>query len=293
MSTPNKSLSFGRYLMAKRLEKGIGLKDISAKTRIGEDMIALIEKEDHAQLPAPVFVKGFLRLYANAIGVDGERAVRLYLGDLNVIAAATRFEPDKSRSRDLFWPRTLGPLALLLCIMIVSVYGDYLLSRPKTDHVQRLQPPTDQIETDRIETDRSPAVATAEPVAEKAESAASEANAETALDRRPEVPDAVNKDHDRVDETPDSLQTESREKEKPAKKMLLKIVAVDTTWMRVIVDDHDPKEVTLKAEEQLKLEGKSGFSLHIGNAAGIRLFLDDKPLAVPGKKGQVVKIRIP
>lgn len=258
------------------------------RTRIGEDMIGLIEKEDHSRLPEPVFVKGFLRSYANVLGVDGERAVRLYLGDLNILEAATRVEQDMGRSRDLFWPRTLMAMALLLCIVIASVSVDYFLSRSKTDHVTIVPPRTEEIETDP-----SPEIAPAMAVPAKTETAAPVVGAETTDHSRPEVPETVNNLRNGVLETADPLPAESRGQEEPPKKLLLKIIAVDTTWMRVAVDAQDPKEMTLHPGEQLELEGRSGFSLRIGNATGIRLFLNDQPISVPGKKGQVVKMRIP
>jgi cytoskeletal protein RodZ len=69
------TLSFGRYLQAIRLEKAISLEVVSKETRIRKDMLALIEEENHNKLPNEVFVKGFIRAYAEAIGADGSEAV--------------------------------------------------------------------------------------------------------------------------------------------------------------------------------------------------------------------------
>ena len=52
------SLSFGRYLKAIRIEKGISLDEVSEETRIRIDTLRLIEKEDHDRLPSEVFVTG-------------------------------------------------------------------------------------------------------------------------------------------------------------------------------------------------------------------------------------------
>ena len=45
------------------------------ETRIRRDALIHIEEEDHEKLPDIVFVKGFLRAYAKAIGADGDEAV--------------------------------------------------------------------------------------------------------------------------------------------------------------------------------------------------------------------------
>ena len=79
------TLSFGRYLQAIRLEKAISLEVVSKETRIRKDMLALIEEENHNKLPDEVFVKGFIRAYAEAIGADGDEAVRRYNSRLQVV----------------------------------------------------------------------------------------------------------------------------------------------------------------------------------------------------------------
>jgi cytoskeleton protein RodZ len=76
-------------------------------------------------------------------------------------------------------------------------------------------------------------------------------------------------------------------------KLLLKIVTVEKTWLKVIIDDQKSREYSLNPGDRLELEALSEFNLLIGNAAGVQLNLNNKDLLVPGKKGQVVTLRIP
>jgi len=76
MESDKEPLSFGRYLQDTRLEKKISLEQVSQQTRIGLGNLLLIEQEDHEQLPAEVYVKGFLRSYAKAVGADGDEVIR-------------------------------------------------------------------------------------------------------------------------------------------------------------------------------------------------------------------------
>ena len=101
MKPDKESLSFGHYLQAIRLEKKISLEKVSEETRIGLDILKLIDKEDHDNLPAEVFVKGFLRAYARAIGADGEEAVWRYELRLNVVHKLDGSETDPSK-KELF-----------------------------------------------------------------------------------------------------------------------------------------------------------------------------------------------
>ncbi|MCU0586182.1 MAG: helix-turn-helix domain-containing protein [Desulfobacterales bacterium] len=72
------SESYGRYLQAARLAKGISLEQVAAQTRVGIRILEAIEHEDFRRLPPETFLKGFLRAFAQAVGADGGEAVRRY-----------------------------------------------------------------------------------------------------------------------------------------------------------------------------------------------------------------------
>ncbi|MEJ2038519.1 MAG: DUF4115 domain-containing protein, partial [Desulfosarcinaceae bacterium] len=76
-------------------------------------------------------------------------------------------------------------------------------------------------------------------------------------------------------------------------RITLEIKAVEPTWLKIITDDQTPKEYNLDAGDSLDLEAKTRFSLLIGNAAGVQLTLNGKPVPVPGKSGQVVTLQLP
>ena len=123
MKTEKESFSFGRYLQSIRLEKKISLQKISEETRIGMSNLQHIEKEDLEALPAEVFVKGFLRSFARAVGADEGETVRLYQARLNMentLAGAGSFS---GRSSIKFWRHLILSVAALLSVMALSIYG--------------------------------------------------------------------------------------------------------------------------------------------------------------------------
>ncbi|KAF5429743.1 protein of unknown function (DUF4115), partial [Candidatus Methanophagaceae archaeon] len=77
------------------------------------------------------------------------------------------------------------------------------------------------------------------------------------------------------------------------KRLLLSIIAIETTWIKVIIDGQKPKEYSLKPGDRRELEASSGFNLLVGNATGVQLLLNDKPIEILGKRGQIVNIQIP
>jgi cytoskeleton protein RodZ len=71
--------TFGRYLQIVRLERGLRLEAVADETRIAPSTLRAIEAEDFDRLPPDVFLKGFLRAFARAVGADERETIALYL----------------------------------------------------------------------------------------------------------------------------------------------------------------------------------------------------------------------
>jgi Helix-turn-helix domain len=69
----------GAALRRFREQRGISLKDIAARTKIGVRYLEYIEADRHAQLPAQVYLRGFLLEYARATGLEPRRTTEAYL----------------------------------------------------------------------------------------------------------------------------------------------------------------------------------------------------------------------
>lgn len=71
--------SFGAWLSRHRRVRGIELREIAEDSKIGMTYLQAFEDDRFDILPAPVFAKGFLRQYANFVGLDPEEVVNFYL----------------------------------------------------------------------------------------------------------------------------------------------------------------------------------------------------------------------
>ncbi len=65
----------GERLVAAREAKGIDLLRAERETKIGRGYLAALERGDYASLPGSVYVRGFLRNYAQYLGLDPDEAV--------------------------------------------------------------------------------------------------------------------------------------------------------------------------------------------------------------------------
>ena len=74
--------TLGDRLRARRLEIGDALEDAQDATKISSLYLDAIEHDRYDRLPAPVYARGFVRLYARYLGLDPEEALALVPGDL-------------------------------------------------------------------------------------------------------------------------------------------------------------------------------------------------------------------
>ena len=66
----------GRYLEQTRKERGLSLEEVEQATKIRKRYLAGLEREDYTILPDAVYARGFLKTYANYLGLDGEALSR-------------------------------------------------------------------------------------------------------------------------------------------------------------------------------------------------------------------------
>jgi flagellar biosynthesis protein FlhG len=73
----------GKTLRQMRERMGVDLKTVSAETKINMKILEWIEDEALEKLPALVYLKGFLRGYAQSLGLDPQKVIEGYMQFLN------------------------------------------------------------------------------------------------------------------------------------------------------------------------------------------------------------------
>ncbi len=77
----------GQFLRRERTKKGIFLSEISEKTCVRTYYLESIEEGDFKKLPPSLIARGFVRAYANYIGVDEDAAAQLFNYELSCQAS--------------------------------------------------------------------------------------------------------------------------------------------------------------------------------------------------------------
>jgi hypothetical protein len=83
----------GTSLRDARLRQGIELSEAEQATKIRAKYLHSLEEEEFELLPGPTYVKGFMRTYADYLGLDGQ----LYLDEYNSRYAVVVEEPPRVR----------------------------------------------------------------------------------------------------------------------------------------------------------------------------------------------------
>jgi cytoskeletal protein RodZ len=74
--TRNGDAKIGQTLEKARKERGLTLDEVEHATKIRKRYLAGLEREDFGALPDAVYARGFLKTYANYLGLDGEELSR-------------------------------------------------------------------------------------------------------------------------------------------------------------------------------------------------------------------------
>jgi cytoskeletal protein RodZ len=290
MNTDNDipSLSFGRYLQSIRIEKGIKLEDVSKETRIRPETLIHIEEENHEQLPDIVFVKGFLRAYAKAVGADGDEAVRRYISRLEVIQKIDTTEVDLKRSSGVFWRRVLLSISVLFCLIAATLYGvsTWRNGLSQNDKPGEVAKEAASVVPTIEKPDKEPDGAGRSQYESGSPETAGEENLQIAAQPTNEV-----RNDDLMPDPPTVSETESDD-QPIISGYLLQIITIEETWMKIGIDNKEPKEYNLFPGDQIELEATHSYNLRIGNAGGVKISLNGKQVDLPPKSGKVVTLKL-
>jgi hypothetical protein len=146
----------GNSLREARERQGRTFSDLERKTQIRTRYLKALEEEQFSLLPAPAYMRGFLRVYADELGLDGQ----LYVDEFNSRFSVSEERVSTSQSRERRVPvqarrsrRVAGGavvIALAIIIVITVVIIAAFKSRaPQTD-VANLTGPTTSQETTRL-----------------------------------------------------------------------------------------------------------------------------------------------
>ena len=262
-------MTVGPYLRELREGKGVSLEEIARATRVGKRHLEAIEGEELSELPAPVFVKGFIRAYCQFLGARPDEALRQYRSLVGETSSDSAAHSGRSRSS-----RPLTPIGVSLLLLVVLGGGLLALNfglRGGAIQSGGQAPATKVRGPEAVEPTQSrpaqpgptePAVAAPAPTSPESGSAT-----RATQDANPAAPAVAS-----VAATP------------PHK---LELRAIEATWVRVQTDRGTVEEELPKGAVR-EWSTETRFVLRVGNAGGVEVTLDGKRLPSLGARGAVI-----
>ena len=257
-----KKRTVGQLLQEARAAKGISREEAATATRIRPVFVDAMEEDDYRLLPDERYLLRFLGEYASFLELDPQEIQRRFSQQIHRGSSSLAVFPAK-RTFTLSLRRVVLGL-VLLAFFIPSVF---IVLSLLTEEPQKTRGPESPEEsqsvrvTPPVETPPSiPETVTTSPIT----------TAAPALPERPVPSDAPGEGH------------------------TLRVEAKEMTWMLVTIDDGETQDVLLQAGETWVWHAQQGFVVTVGNAGGVALALDDRPLPQLGETGQVIRnLRLP
>ena len=302
---------FGSYLKAERELRGVTLEELHTKTRIPMHYLQALEKNLFDELPEEVFIRGYIRSFAEVIGANEDEVLSAYI-DITKTAPSidTNNQNISNQNESTFDPKFIFILTFTILFLLGAVWSVNILIRkfnmdstkPTPTVLQQKQNKTKEefkksstarnLETNdtsttlkKTELPSKPSVIDPEVTSKKPFNSLS-TNPIAAFGN----PSAMVKDEDteeklklHADETP----TVSTENDIPLK---LTIKVKDDVWFNIEVDDSPVEDFLLARGSEKIFYGKKQFLLNVGNQNAVDLTLNGTVVNLPsGNKENIVK----
>ena len=285
--------SVGVYLRQLREHRGVSLEEIARSTRVLHMYLEALEADDFKALPAPVFTKGFIRAYCQALGVSPDEAFTIYeqrggepgeapKGQVPGGRAAHAPEPaalENRKRREGSGPaesRSRGAVLasfVMLVVLGLALFAVTFWLQPAREHRGEVRATASEDGT------RPPAGP-----ASQGSKGASPADVPARDHQAPVAarPEAATAPAPTRAEAPVSISGVTSPYRLVAR-------TLEKTWIRVRTEDGRTSEENIPAGETREWVSNRPFVLTIGNAGGVALELNGRRVPPLGPRGAVVE----
>jgi cytoskeleton protein RodZ len=279
--------SVGDYLRELRQRRGLSLEEISRATRVASRYLECLESDRFSALPAPVFTRGFIRAYCQAVGESPDEALARYESRDGATPPPPRPTPmaapspapadSAARSRS-----AVLVSFVLLVILGMALFAVALMTQPAREERVDRRPASDGLAS--LPAPAAPMVPDASPPSTPLPAPAPAA---TPAPTPPASP-VIAAEPVRATRPPAWLSDVQAATGGVASPYRLVARVSEATWIRVRTDDGRNIEETVPAGQVREWVSNHPFVLTLGNAGGVTLELNGRTLPPLGPSGAVI-----
>jgi cytoskeleton protein RodZ len=268
-----RSLTVGQYLRQEREKKNISLEAVAKVTRITQENLEALERDDFRAISASVFARGFLRTYASFLGLDPKEVLSRYESQVDLLKISPKIKESTPSENG----NPLFKYVVFLSLIVIGVaIGYYFFQKAPSPPAQ--PPPLATVPPPPIPTVQPPPPPPP-PSPPPPEIASHEA-----------VPEKEKKPTEKLLAAAPITKEEEKPKER---RHILKVVTTEKTWLRIKPDDQPLIDVLLQPKETVSWSARRRFDITIGNAGGVEIFFNGVSQGNLGKPGEVINLVLP
>ena len=288
--------AFGDKLRREREMRGVTLAEMSESTKISKRWLQALEDEQFEILPGGVFNRGFVRSYARFLGINEEQAVADYVAASNEQPPPEDRFPleihEKEDSPPLNPKRSFLPVALAIVALVLVVGGWtwWVKHKPQASaHTPEISKPS--VAPQPTAATSQPAASTGSPAAEPASTSSSGTDKTTQSSEadKGNAPSNQNNfaNHSSVEPDKNAKQPVGETKKDLTKSFTVFIKAKEDSWVSIVADGKTRWEGMLDANMERSIKAGKELVLRTGNAGGLEISYNGRPLGALGKEKQV------
>lgn len=272
---PAGGAGIGRLLRAARVERGVSLADLQARTKIRAKFLVALEEERFEDLPPYPFARGFLQAYAQELGMEPEPLVARLASAMGPAAGSA--PGDWRRLESAVVPAVpasrLRRLLILLGVLAVVVGGALAIFFAK--QLSDLSRPVPAAAPES----GVPSAAVSPPARpEPAPPAAAETQVRAAARSTPAGAAA-----------PGPTTSPAGGAVRSEGGVTLEVRASGRSWVRVTADGQTLFEDFVAAGETRRWQSRGPMTIRLGNAGFVEVTVNGKAVGALGQSGEVVE----
>lgn len=273
----------GKMLASARMSAGLSQEEVANELYMTVGKVKSLEADDFDRLHSDTFIRGYLRAYANLLKVDAEQVMAAYDERAKKLGLVTEFQPQPQEvSNRKVWQFAALLLSSLLLIWLISVWffdnkkvPEY--PPPKVESEQAAPSP-DDAQNLPLEQQESSAAASVAAIQSAAEVAATSSTA--AVNDEPAEQSSAVSEQVAPAIASDVSQAASGDLDE------LRFEFLDECWLEVSDASGDVLATELeRAGANVVLKGHAPFNVKLGNAPGVKVYLNGQPVDVPDTRG--------
>ena len=271
--------NFGSYIKHERELRGVPLEEISRITKIHIRFLEALEDNRFDELPGEVFIKGYIRSYANIIGSDVDEMLNSY--EESIGNKLIEKGPNSQSKLTNAAKKYIGFVIAGLSILALLFFTKFIIL-DKNNPTAKIVKPSSSILGAAPKKETLPKIAEnslPHPEVSVTKKTLVVENGLDTIKPEPELQKQKNSLIVKEGETPGNM-------EKPLK---LTIKVKNNSWFNITIDDFRGEDFILSAGEEKSYWGNEIFRLTIGNKQGTDLILNGKSLVIPESEGNIVK----